>query len=204
MKTRRPPQSPLSRKVGRFGFGPVVIGAIAFVAYGLLFAGHVIAQESGVIDREYSIKGAFLYNFGRYVQWPATAFFDDRAPFVIGVLGTDPFGAVLDEIANSAKVDGRTVVAKRFATLAEYAPCQILFIAASTDAKIKTEALTKLQNKGVLLVGEEDGLVRQGAAVSFFIENNKVHFEINVQAARQQQLRVSSKLLSLAKIVGTP
>ena len=166
--------------------------------------GHAVAQQSGEIDREYTIKGAFLYNFGRYVQWPATAFVDDHAPFVIGVLGTDPFGTVLDEIANSAKVDGRTVVAKRFATLAEYSPCQILFIAASTDVKIKTEALVKLQNKGVLLVGEEAGLVQQGAVVNFYIENNKVRFEINVETAKQQQLKISSKLLSLAKIVGTP
>jgi len=157
-----------------------------------------------MIDREYSIKGAFLYNFGRYVQWPATAFADDRAPFVIGVLGADPFGTVLDEIANSAKVDGRTVVAKRFATLAEYSPCHILFISASADGKVKTEAFAKLQNKGVLLVGDEAGLVLQGAIVDFFIENNKVRFEINVEAAKQQQLKVSSKLLSLAKIVGTP
>ena len=165
---------------------------------------HAVAQQSGEIDREYTIKGAFLYNFGRYVQWPATAFIDDHAPFVIGVLGTDPFGTVLDEIANSAKVDGRTVVAKRFATLAEYSPCQILFIAASTDVKTKTEALVKLQNKGVLLVGEEAGLVQQGAVVNFYIESNKVRFEINVETAKQQQLKISSKLLSLAKIVGTP
>jgi len=165
---------------------------------------HAVAQQGGEIDREYSIKGAFLYNFGRYVRWPATAFADDRAPFVIGVLGTDPFGAVLDEIASSARVVGRAVVAKRFATFADYSPCHILFISASTDVKIKAEALAKLQNKGVLLVSEEAGLVQQGAAVNFYIENNKVRFEINVETARQQQLKVSSKLLSLAKIVGTP
>jgi phosphohistidine swiveling domain-containing protein len=163
--------------------------------------GYAVSQQGGVIDREYSIKGAFLYNFGRYVEWPAAAFADDHAPFVIGVLGTDPFGTVLDEITNSAKVDGRTVVAKRFATLDQYSPCHILFIPASTDAKVKADALAKLQNKGVLVVGEEDGLVRQGAVVSFYIENNKVRFEINVQTAKQQQLKVSSKLLSLAKIV---
>ena len=189
---------------GTRGYRRIAIIAMLFSACATSPAGHAIAQQSGVIDCEYSIKGAFLYNFGRYVQWPAAAFPDDRALFVIGVLGKDPFGTVLDEIANSAKVDGRTVVARRFATLADYAPCHILFIAASTDAKVKAEALAKLQNKGVLLVGEEAGLVEQGAVVNFYVENNKVRFEINVGTARQQQLKVSSKLLSLAKIVGTP
>ncbi len=117
---------------------------------------------------------------------------------------THPFGAVLDEIAGSAKVDGRTVVARRFATLADYSPCHILFISAAADAKVKAEALAKLQSKGILLVGEETGLVQQGAVVNFYVENNKVRFEINVETAKQQQLKVSSKLLSLAKIVGTP
>ncbi|MGO9111783.1 MAG: YfiR family protein [Thermoguttaceae bacterium] len=204
MNTRWPPQSAPSRKVRGFGHHRIAIGAMLCMACAALPVKHASAQQTGEIDREYTIKGAFLYNFGRYVQWPGTAFADDHAPFVIGVLGTDPFGAVLDEIANSVKVDGRTVVAKRFATLAEYSPCHILFIAAAADAKVKTEVLAKLQNKGVLLVGEEAGLVQQGAVVNFYIENNKVRFEINVETAKQQQLKVSSKLLSLAKIVGTP
>ena len=141
MTIRWPPQSPPSRLDRTFGYRRIAVGAMLFLACATCPRGLVLAQQSGEIDREYTIKRAFLYNFGRYVQWPATAFVDDHAPFVIGVLGTDPFGAVLDEIATSAKIDGRTVVAKRFSTLAEYSPCHILFIAASTDVKIKTEAL---------------------------------------------------------------
>ena len=204
MYTRWPPPSPPSRNERCFGYRRTAIIVALFLA-GIAPPNNVLlAQQSGEIDREYTIKGAFLYNFGRYVQWPAAAYVDEHAPFVIGVLGTDPFGAVLDEIASSSKVDGRPVVAKRFATMAEYSPCQILFIAASADAKVKTDALAKLQSKGVLLVGEEPGLVQHGAVVSFYVENNKVRFEINVETAKQQQLKVSSKLLSLAKIVGTP
>ncbi len=90
MPTRWPPQSPPSRKVRCFGYyGRIAVGAMLFLAYEIQFAGHAIAQQSGEIDREYAIKGAFLYNFGRYVQWPAAAFADDHAPFVIGVLGTE-------------------------------------------------------------------------------------------------------------------
>jgi hypothetical protein len=204
MNVPRPPTSQTSGDAPSRADFRSACGVLLSFALALCWGDRLAAQTAGEMDREYSIKGAFLYNFGRYVQWPATAFVDDHAPFVIGVLGADPFGTVLDEIATAAKVDGRPVVAKRFATLAEYSPCHILFITASTDAKVKTEVLTKLQNKGVLLVGEEAGLVQQGAVVNFYIENNKVRFEINVGTARQHQLKVSSKLLSLAKIVGTP
>jgi hypothetical protein len=165
--------------------------------------GQLAAQTTGEVDREYSIKGAFLYNFGRYVQWPDTALPKDGPPFVIGVLGTDPFGAVLDEIAVAAKVDGHPVAAKRFATLAEYTPCHILFLAAATDAQVKAAAIQRLRNAPVLLVGEEPGMAQRGAVVNFYVEQNKVRFEINIETARQQQLKVSSKLLSLAKIVGS-
>ena len=160
MNTKRPPQSPPSRKVRSFGYRRLVIGVMLFSASPIPPMVDVAAQQNGEIDREYTIKGAYLYNFGRYVQWPATAFVDDHAPFVMACLARILW-TVLDEIATSAKVDGRPVVAKRFATLAEYSPCHILFITASTDAKVKTEALAKLQNKGVLLVGEEAGLVQQ-------------------------------------------
>src|SRR5208283_2536946 len=117
MPSRWPSQSPQSCRSRCFGYRRMVISATLLLVCVTSHVVGVSAQSSGLIDREYTIKGAFLYNFGRYVQWPATAFVDDHAPFVIGVLGTDPFGAILDEIASSAKIDGRTVVAKRFATM---------------------------------------------------------------------------------------
>jgi len=93
-------------------------------------------------------------------------------------------------------------VAKRFTTLAGYTSCHILFIPAMTDAKVKAALLTNLQNKGVLLVGEEAGLAQQGVVVNFYLENNKVRFEINIETAKQHQLKISSKLLGLARIIG--
>lgn len=186
----------------------VVRGVMLSLAVALLLVNHLAAQQSppqaGEIDREYSIKGAFLYNFGRYVQWPNTAFASETSPFVIGVLGTDPFGTVLDDIASTAKIDGRAVVAKRFATMDDYTPCQILFISATADPQLKATVLEKLPKTGLLVVSEEPGLAQRGAVVNFFVEQNKVRFEINVEAARQRHLKVSSKLLSLAKIVGVP
>jgi hypothetical protein len=160
------------------------------------------SDEETEASREYAIKAAYLYNFGRYVEWPPDAFESSGAPFVIGVLGKDPFGTILDEIAANKRIEGRRIVARRFATMAEYTPCQILFVAASASPQQKAEAIKMARESAVLLVGEGSGFAKQGAAVNFFIESNRVRFEINTEAARRGQLKISSKLLSLAKIVG--
>ena len=152
-------------------------------------------------SREYAIKAAFIYNFGRYVQWPAAAFPSNDSPFLIGVLGNDPLGPLLDEIVKTKKIEGRPIVARRFASLDQYQPCHILFVASSAPAKEKQAALRIVQASQVLLVGEDAGFASQGAAINFYIEHNKVRFEINVEAAERVRVRISSKLLSLARIV---
>lgn len=153
-------------------------------------------------NREYAIKAAYIYNFGRYVQWPPDAFEGPQTPLVIGVVGYDPFGPLLDEIAKSKKIEGRPIVARRFASMDEYTPCHILFVASLAPAKEKRAALEIVRTSKVLLIGEDPGLAEQGATINFFVEQNKIRFEINVDAARRHQLKISSKLLNLAKIVG--
>lgn len=162
------------------------------------------AQELATteINQEAAIKAAFLYNFGRYIIWPESSYADRRAPFVIGVLGTDRLGASLDEIAANKQIEGRPIAVRRFATMADYKPCHVLFVAAGTPPAQRTEALLAVRRGGVLLVGEEAGFAQQGAMVNFFIEHNKVRFEINAAAAERATLKISSKLLGLAKIVG--
>jgi len=154
------------------------------------------------IDREYVIKAAYLYNFGRYIEWPAQSFPAKDSPFVIGVLGRDPFGPVLDEIARTKKMDGRTIVIRRFASVADVKPCQILFLAAPTTPEDRATLVRDAAKWSTLLVGEEANLAEEGATICFFLDQNKVRFEINLEAARREQLKISSKLLSLARIVG--
>ncbi len=93
-----------------------------------LAVGELQAQPDDGADnsREYAIKAAYLYQFGRYVQWPAEAFVDERSPLVIGVLGADSFGGVLDEIARSKQVDGRPIVVRRFASMSDCAALSYL------------------------------------------------------------------------------
>jgi hypothetical protein len=165
---------------------------------------HAQSDESGVVNREYAIKAAYLYQFGYYIQWPAGSFADKTSPFVIGVLGENPIGGSLDEIAREKKIDGRPIVIKRFASPAAYSPCHILFVADSYDAAKILPTIRKSQKFPVLLVGEKPGFAQQGGTINLYIEQNKVRFEVNMEVAKQEQLKISSKLLSLAKIVGAP
>ena len=157
-----------------------------------------------MINREYAIKAAYLYQFGHYIQWPADSFADDQSPFVIGVLGEDPFGDALDEIARDKKIDGRKIVVRRFASVEDYKPCHILFVSSSVMAADKLSSIQKSQNFPVLLVGESPGFAQHGGTINLFIEQNRIRFEVNMEVAKREQLKISSKLLSLAKIVGSP
>lgn len=172
------------------------------LALGLPQATQVQAQSGeAVINREYPLKALFLYNFGGYVEWPAEVFQSADQPFVIGILGTAPLEENLADISATKKINGRKIVIRHFASLDAIKPCQILFIARDISPQNQRLAVEKLRNQPVLVVGETKGFAGQGGSVNFFIESNKVRFEINPESAKQRQLKISSKLLSLAKIV---
>ena len=162
--------------------------------------GSAHAQGPGV-SREYPLKAAFLYNFGNYVEWPADAFASKEAPFVIGIMGQNPFGAILNEIAATKQLQGRSIVIRHVATAADAATCQILFIGASVAEPQRTAMVDATAALPVLVVCETPGAAADGAAVNFFVEQNKVRFEINTRAVQERRLKVSSKLMSLAKVV---
>ena len=150
---------------------------------------------------EYEVKAAFLYNFARYIEWPEEAVPDAEDTFVIGVLGEDPFGPILDRIAKSKTVDGRKIAVRRFATVEDYTPCHILFVSSSETDRLAT-VLARLAESHVLVVGDTPGSARQGVIINFVIEQSKVRLEINPGAAERAGLKISSKLLRLATIVG--
>jgi hypothetical protein len=201
---RRLPARDSPRQAADGGVLGRVVFAFSWTAMLVIGVSLSVAQtdDEAALNREYPIKAAYLYNFSRYVQWPAEAFPTSDTPLVIGVLGTNPFGDTLDEIARTKKVDGRSIVAKRFASMAAYTPCHVLFVPSSTSPEEQAAAIRKTYGIPVLVVGENPGFAEQGGAVNFFIEENKVRFEINVDVAKRQKLKISSKLLSLAKIVG--
>ncbi len=166
-----------------------------------LFARPCAAQSDGFINREYPLKALFLYNFGGYVEWPDAAFAGSDQPFVIGVLGDAPLESMLSDIAATKSIAGRRIQVKRFASPETVGPCHILFVSRSVNARQSRQVIERLQGLPVLTVGENSGFARQGGCVNFYIEANKIRFEVNLQAAKQQHLRISAKLLALARIV---
>ncbi len=161
------------------------------------------AQQVTKIDREYTIKAAFLYHFLTYIAWPEGTFSDSKQPFVIGVFETDPFGAVLDKIASTKNVAGRPIEIRRLTSTEKLLECHIVFMAGTVDATAQKNVLSTLANSHVLCVGETDDFVELGGAAQFFVEGNKVRFAFNTDVVDSSNLKVSSKLLSLAKIVST-
>ena len=150
---------------------------------------------------EHQVKGAFLIKFGLFVEWPqARPDSGGDAPFVIGILGNDPFGSSFDEAVKKEKVGGRSVVVKRAATAEDLHDCQIVFISASETEGL-VAALSQLSTNGVLTVGESPGFARNGGMVGFIKEGGKVRFEINTVVAEKSGLKVSSKLLQVGKVV---
>jgi YfiR/HmsC-like len=150
--------------------------------------------------KEYEVKAAYLYNFAKFVEWPAGAFDKPQTPYSICVLGTDPFGELLD-IAAAESVQGRRMTVRRLSDVKGIAGCHILYVAASERRKLPA-VLESLGKFPTLTVGEDDDFVRAGGCMRFFLLGDKVRFEINVQATERAHLKVSAKLLSLARVVG--
>jgi len=149
---------------------------------------------------EYQIKAAFLYNFAKFVEWPPDAFADPHAPIVLGIVGEDPFGGVLDKIVLGKTVNGRGLVIKRLKLGPDLRNCHILFLN-SSEKKHLAPILESLQGSSVLTVGETDRFAQSGGVINFIFEENKVRFEINSETAARAGLKISSKLLALARIV---
>lgn len=161
------------------------------------------AEATGKLVREYDLKAAFLFNFAHFVEWPAEAFADTNAPIVIGILGEDPFGPVLDKILEGETIKDRKLVVKRFRQVEELESCHVLFISKSEKDHID-QILASLGDASIFTVGDTAGFARRGGVTNLFLQGNRVRFEINVQAAKRKGLKISSQLLALGTVVGSP
>jgi len=177
-----------------------------FLAVGIIIASLPMLSTNpvnGLLAQSISdtqVKAAFLYNFAKFVEWPADAFPDSGAPIVIGVVGTDPFGGTLDKTTSGKTANGRPVEVRRFKLGQDLRGCHILFVGVS-DRKQMAAVMLNLNQASVLTVGDMDTFNQEGGIIQFLLEGDKVRFEINTRAATRAQLKISSKLLSLAKSV---
>jgi hypothetical protein len=177
---------------------------ILAISVSLGWSAETAAQVSDAPDSsEYLIKAGFIYNFAKFVEWPSAAFADADSPIVIGVIGVDPFGPLIDRIVEDKKIGSRGFVVKRFRwgkDLKDLKDCKILFVSPSERGHID-EILQLVRGFPVLTVGETPGFAERGGIIRFTLEDNRVRFEVNVQAARRADLNISSRLLTLAKII---
>jgi hypothetical protein len=157
-------------------------------------------QAHGQGAGEYAVKAAFLYNFAKFVEWPPEAMGSGSSPLVLGVLGDDPFGAAIDQVVAGKTANGRQLVVRRLKWGQDLKQCHILFIS-SSERKRLAEILGALRGASILTVGDMDQFGQQGGMIQFVIEQNRVRFEINIGAAQQGRLKLSSKLLALARNV---
>ncbi len=144
---------------------------------------------------EYQVKAVYLYNFGRFVEWPASAKKNDS--FAICVLGRDPFGAALDATLAGAAIDNQKLVARRISSAREATTCRILFVSSSESSHSK-EILAALEKAAVLTVSDMPGFASNGGMIQFVLQGNRVRFEVNLTAAENAGLALSSQLLKVA------
>ncbi len=159
------------------------------------------AQTGAVSDAE--VKAAYLYNFAKFVEWPQEAFADASSPLIIAVVDNEPFAELLAGTVAGKKVNNRSfqvIAVKRGTPLHG---CHVLFVA-SNEHRLLSETLAQLRGTAVLSVGQDESFIRLGGMVNFFIEADRVRIEINPDRAAAARVRISSRLLALAKLNRTP
>ena len=167
------------------------------IAWLLITASGLWAQNPKPTD--YQVKAAYLYNFGRFVEWPANA--PGKGDFfTVCILGKDPFGPVLDKVLAGETIGGKNVVARRISTPQESGDCQILFLS-STEENRLNKIIEAMDKEAVLTVSDMPQFSERGGMVQFVVEDKRVRFEVNLTAAQNVGLTLRSELLRVATVV---
>ncbi len=156
-----------------------------------------------------AIKAALIYKFVKFVEWPEARFDRSSSPIVIGVVGKDPFGSILDKTFKGKRHGKRKFKLVRFPTPERIKDCHILFVP-SAEAKNIKKVNERVRGKSVLMIGDWAGFANQGGIINFYLEKTKDKdgeeavtnkFEINNDEAKRQKIKISSQLLKLARSV---
>jgi hypothetical protein len=175
--------------------------SIAFFLIGIILVGNTSFLSPAQNDsQEYILKAAFLYRFTDYIQWPNQ---NDGQNFTIAVLGESGITAPLNEIAKDKKVRNNSMYIKEAQDINNIGSCQVLFVSRNYSPGIE-DVVSKIGNKPILIVAEQPDACKKGAYINFIISEEKLKFEINLQAATKAGLHISSQLLQHAILVNTP
>lgn len=158
------------------------------------------AEDASPQILEYRVKAGFLYTFAKYVEWPTGTFHSPTNAIVIGILGKDPFGKMLNDMVAGKAVDGRPIRIQRFQRAEEIQVCHILFVSASEKSRLP-DIQTRLRGRSILTVSELDGFLEHDGQIRFVSEDNRVWFDIDMEATRQAGLTLDANLLRVARRV---
>lgn len=178
--------------------------SFAYVEFAFLILSLTVSASSSLGQQtkpsEYQIKAVYLYNFSRFIAWPGQRNSATTEPFVVCVLGRDPFGSALDSTLSGEQIDGRRVVAKRISKPQDSSGCQIIFVSSSEESHVK-EILTALEGSRALTVSDLPRFSQEGGMIQFLLDGDKVRFEVNLKTATDAGLTLSSELLKVAVTV---
>ena len=172
--------------------------SLTWIVCGLLLTN--IGRAAPPAPTEYEIKALFLYHFAGFVTWPPEAFADAQSPLVIGIVGEDPFGSYLVDAIAKESAQGRPLAIAHFAHARDIGVCHILFVSPSAADELE-EIVARLRGRAVLTVGETENFARRGGVVRFLTTNNRTRFRINLTAAKEANIVISSKLLRMADVI---
>ena len=174
----------------------ILFTILIFFLIGYAAASSLCGEE--LRHSEYEVKAAFLYNVGKFVEWPKNGS-ENNAFLTLCVLGYDPFQEKLAALEGKT-IKGKKIIVKRIAFVSEAKNCDILFISSSEKTRI-SQIVKELANQPILTVGDTDSFAEKGVMINFYIENDRIKFTINTKAAERSDVKIHSNLLRLAKIV---
>lgn len=180
-----------------FKFLTQVLCVMACLAL-MLFCPQSGWAESSKLD-EHEVKASYLYNFAKYVEWPAAAFPRENSPLTICIVGKSPLNEVIESLAGKT-IKNRRLVIRQFSKIEDLNECQILFINATVKTSL-TQLLVSIAPRPILTVSDSKGFAALGGIIEFVPVADKIRFEINNRAAQHVNLRISSHLLRLATTV---
>ncbi len=195
MKTNR--DIPKTFPGGSIAYRIVRLSVLVFLF--VLFNRSILFSQSQK-EIEYRFKAVYLFNFLQFTEWPDSAFENSTSPIIIGIIGEDPFGPVLEEAIQSEKINDRSIVVRRFRWIDEVTHCHALFVSPSEKENLNF-IFRRVADLPILTMSDLNHFGDSGGAITFYLENNRIRFEVNMNALRRSGLKLSSKLLRLARIV---
>ena len=149
---------------------------------------------------EYQVKAAYVYNFAKFVEWPAS---DSLSNVTVCIYGKDPFEGFLDQAVAGKLVHGLPIVVKRLSAVEEiWDQCQVLFLGSMSGARIQS-ALSRVQGHSVVTIGESDSFAETGGMIGLVVEHGRIQFDINLAQVAAAHLKISSRLVELGSVVSS-